>query len=70
MSDRGVEFLNRWVHENINVGGFPPENEPLVDALVEKCRKDADKAGISTEEIEEDMGEINECDAGDLVGHF
>ena len=60
MSDRGIEFLNRWVHENINAGGFPPENESLVEVLVEKCREDADKVGISTEEIEEDIGDINE----------
>lgn len=61
MSDRGIEFLNNWVRENVNATSFPQDpNEPEVTAHVEKCTEDAEKASISIEEIEEDMGDIRD----------
>ena len=60
MSERGIEFLNRWATENINAAPFPQENNSEVPPLAEKCIADAERAGISIQEIEEDMGDISD----------
>jgi len=59
MSKRAIDFVNGWVFENINAGPYDP-GAAVVDALVEQLINDAEAAGISREEIEEDSGDVSD----------
>lgn len=62
MSHRGIDFANHWVSENINAGPYAPEDgpHPEAEAAVERLVADAAEEGISREEIEEDLGDLQE----------
>lgn len=51
MSDRALEFLDRWEADHIQV---TPQNQRGREAarLAEMCREDAIRAGISTVELQ------------------
>jgi hypothetical protein len=56
MSNRAIQFLNHWVTEHVNTMPYP---EHLAEAqrLADECVADAKKAGISEQELEEDLGQ-------------
>jgi hypothetical protein len=58
MSDRGVEFVTTWVPKHINADIYPVEGDLRAEAYAKQCVADAETAGISVAEIEEDMGDI------------
>jgi hypothetical protein len=60
MSTRGIDFLRKWVFDNVNAVTFPDENDTEVDRYAIDAREAAAKAGISVREIEEDMGPISD----------
>ena len=66
MSQRGIDFANDWVSENVNAGPYGPEDgeNPVAVAAVKLFLADAASEGITREEIEEDMGDI-----GDLLAN-
>jgi hypothetical protein len=56
MSTRGIEFLQKWVEDNV-----PPysKSDPALAAkLAEQVAADAIKAGIRPEEISEEVGSM------------
>jgi hypothetical protein len=60
MSQRGIDFANHWVFENINAGPYAPEDgpHPEADAAVEALIREASQVGITRQEIEEDVGDL------------
>lgn len=62
MSDRGIDFANNWVRENVNASSYAEDGKqhPETPAAVEQLLADAAKAGITREEIEEDMGDLDD----------
>lgn len=60
MSQRGIDFANEWVSENIVAEGYGPEDgpDPVADKAVASLLSAASAEGISREEIEEDMGNL------------
>src|SRR5690242_7708432 len=62
MSQRGTDFANHWVFENINAGPYAPEDgpHPEAEAAVEKLVADAAGEGISQAELEEDLGDLHD----------
>lgn len=58
MSTRGVNFLDRWMAENL------PEamiDDPVaISDLADSAMKAADKAGIATEEVSEEVPSVFE----------
>ncbi|HZG08722.1 MAG TPA: hypothetical protein VEZ70_07080 [Allosphingosinicella sp.] len=62
MSQRGIDFANHWVSENINAGPYAPEDGPHPEAAasVEALLREAAEARISREEIEEDLGDLHD----------
>ena len=59
MSQRGKDFIEDWVWANVFPSGYPPEettNEARV--LVEQSLMDANRAEVSQEEIEEEVGAL------------
>ena len=59
MSSRGMDFANEWVQENVNVEAYDPP-QSLIDEAVQQLVEDAQAKGISREEIEEDVGDLND----------
>jgi len=55
MSKRGTDFRETWISENINAG---PDDDSEANFFAEECLADAAQAGISKEEIEEDVGNL------------
>jgi hypothetical protein len=60
MSQRGRAFLHSWIFEHIGRNAYPM-NDARAKVFAEECAADAAKAGITVSEIEEDMGDIDEC---------
>jgi hypothetical protein len=61
LSQEGVTFLHDWLAKNIDTGMFSPDEESMetrVNIAVHLCVLDAEKAGISRDDIEEDMGSL------------
>jgi hypothetical protein len=61
LSQEGVTFLHDWLAKNIDTGMFSLDEEELevrVNIAVQQCVLDAEKAGISRDDIEEDMGSL------------
>jgi hypothetical protein len=56
MRNRAIQFLNHWATEHVNAIPYP---EHLAEAqrLAKECVADAQKAGISGQELEEDLGQ-------------
>lgn len=58
MSQRGTEFIERWIQENFH-GESPHRREDQRPAeWARECVGAAEQAGISKEEIEEDFGNL------------
>jgi hypothetical protein len=68
MSNKGIDFANNWVRENVNAIAYAPDGEshPETEGLVQQLVDDAAKAGITREEIEEDMGDLDDLINGAL----
>ena len=67
MSTRGTDFLCNWISSNIpeTVGADPIS----VADLTNKLLADAKAAGISSDEMEEDIGIVYEAILDALVHH-
>jgi hypothetical protein len=61
MSERGADFMNEWLSEKIIAAKDLRPDASMVKALAAQCEAAAAKAGITREEIEEDMGYIEDC---------
>ena len=62
MSSRGIDFANEWVRENVNASSYAEDGKQHAEtkAAVARLLADATKAGITREEIEEDMGDLED----------
>ncbi|QND56450.1 DUF768 domain-containing protein [Mesorhizobium huakuii] len=56
MSARGIEFLQKWVEDN--VPPFSNHDPALAAKLADQVTADAIKAGIRPEEISEEVGSM------------
>ncbi|TPK73536.1 DUF768 domain-containing protein [Mesorhizobium sp. B2-3-3] len=56
MSARGIEFLQKWVEEN--VPPYSTSDPALAAKLAKQATADAIKAGIRPEEISEEVGSM------------
>jgi hypothetical protein len=62
MSRAGIDFANRWVTENIQATVLAPDDgpHPETEETLSRMLTDAETAGLSRGEIEEDMGDLSE----------
>ena len=58
LSERGVEFMTTWVQNHVQADVSPLDDDVRAESFAEKCIFDAEKAGISVAEIEEDVGDL------------
>ena len=62
MSERGMEFADRWIAENIRPSLFLTEDEDSPDTreAVRQLVEEAAEEGITRDEIEEDAGDLTD----------
>lgn len=60
MSQRGTDFLNDWVRENVNADAYPNNDKQRAEQLVAECLAEAEKDGITRAEIEADLGNLED----------
>ena len=60
MSQRSMEFIDRWVKANLHAAA-PKEPMGGPKEWAERCAWEAYEAGISKEELEEDFGDLTRC---------
>jgi hypothetical protein len=58
MSDRALSFLENWIDRNILTPIFYMVDEEMRETLTRNCINDAEKKGISRQEIEEEIGDL------------
>jgi hypothetical protein len=61
MSQRGIDFLQRWIKENVDPHTYTPLYETRAKVFGEQCAADARKEGVSVEEIEVEIGDLTDC---------
>jgi hypothetical protein len=59
MSERGLSFLENWFDRNILTPTFYLIDEDMRKTLTRRCVKDAAQEGISRQEIEDEIGDLN-----------
>ncbi|MBZ9986695.1 hypothetical protein LB572_06245 [Mesorhizobium sp. BH1-1-5] len=67
MSERGAEFFGRWITDNVMRGNVGADILSVAE-LTTKLFADAKAAGISEEEIEEEVGSAYEAILAAIVG--
>ncbi|MBZ9849294.1 hypothetical protein LB565_15010 [Mesorhizobium sp. CA14] len=67
MSERGAEFFGRWITDNVMRGNVGADILSVAE-LTTKLFADARAAGISEEEIEEEVGSAYEAILAAIVG--
>lgn len=60
MSQRGTEFIERWIRENFHPEVSPQREDRRPALWAQECVAAAARVGISKEEIEEDFGDLEE----------
>lgn len=60
MSKRGIDFATGWISENVNAGPYLEENDPQLAILANELEVAAQAEGISRNDIEEDMGSLED----------
>ena len=60
MSQRGTEFIERWIQEHFHAEASHHRADQRPAQWAEECVTAAAEAGISKEEIEEDFGDLQE----------
>ncbi len=66
MTEKAIEFLQEWISEKVQA----PEGEAAVEKeagiLAKECARQAARAGVPLEDIEEEVGDLEELIAAKL----
>ncbi|MCG8272271.1 hypothetical protein MIC97_12240 [Aquamicrobium sp. NLF2-7] len=65
MSEQAIKFLQEWIGENcqspsVPVGTDPVKIDEQAETLARECTEEAAQAGIPLEDIQEEVGDIQE----------
>jgi hypothetical protein len=66
MSDSAIEFLQEWIGEKCQAPAEPIEIDRQARTLARECAARAAEAGIPLEELQEEVGDIQELIASRL----
>jgi hypothetical protein len=66
MSEHAIEFLQGWIGEKVHCQPSPAKIEKQAEALARECAAKAAEAGIPLEDIQEEVGDIQELIASRL----
>lgn len=66
MSENAIEFLQEWICEKVQAPAHPALVEKHAESLAKECAAKAAEAGIPLEDIQEEVGDIQELIAAKL----
>ena len=66
MSEHAIEFLRGWIGEKVHCQASPVKIDEQAETLAKECAAKAAEAGILLEEIQEEVGDIQELIASRL----
>jgi hypothetical protein len=60
MSEQAIEFLQEWISEKVQCPPAPIKLEAQAERLAKRCAAEAADAGVALEEIEEEVGNLED----------
>jgi hypothetical protein len=66
MTDKAIEFLQEWISEKVQAPETPVRLDREAEVLAKECAKQAANAGVRLEDIEEEVGDLEELIATKL----
>jgi len=66
MTEKAIEFLQEWINEKIQAPQTPAEIEREAEVLAKQCAAQAANAGVRLEDIEEEVGDLEDLIATKL----
>ena len=66
MTDKAIEFLQEWISEKVQAPETPVRLGCEAEVLAKECAKQAANAGVRLEDIEEEVGDLEELIATKL----
>ncbi|UCI07247.1 DUF768 domain-containing protein [Mesorhizobium sp. B1-1-8] len=66
MSEHAIEFLRGWIGEKVHCQHSPVRIEKQAETLARECAAKAAEEGIPLEDIQEEVGDIQELIASRL----
>ncbi|TWI36611.1 uncharacterized protein DUF768 [Mesorhizobium tianshanense] len=66
MSEHAIEFLQEWIGEKVQCQSSLDRIEEQAETLAKECAAKAAEAGIPLEDIQEEVGDIQELIASKL----
>lgn len=60
MSEQAIKFLQEWIGEKCQAPAMPARIDEQAHTLARECTKEAAQAGIPLEDIQEEVGDIQE----------
>lgn len=66
MTEKAIEFLQEWISEKVQAPERPVRLDHEAEVLAKECAKQAANAGVRLEDIEEEVGDLEELIATKL----
>lgn len=66
MTEKAIEFLQEWINEKVQAPETPTQIDREAEALAKQCAAQAANAGVPLEDIEEEVGDLEELIATKL----
>lgn len=60
MTEKAIEFLQEWISEKVHAPQEPIRLEQKAEVLAKECARQAAVAGVPLEDIEEEVGDLEE----------
>lgn len=60
MTEKAIEFLQEWIGEKVHAPQEPAKLEQAAEVLAKECARQAANAGVRLEDIEEEVGDLEE----------
>ena len=66
MTEKAIEFLQEWINEKVQAPETPTMIDQKAEVLAKQCAAQAANAGVRLEDIEEEVGDLEELIATKL----
>jgi hypothetical protein len=66
MTEKAIEFLQEWINEKVHAPETPVRLDQEAEVLAKQCAAQAANAGVRLEDIEEEVGDLEELIATKL----
>jgi hypothetical protein len=66
MTEKAIEFLQEWISEKVHAPETPVRLDREAEVLAKQCAAQAANAGVRLEDIEEEVGDLEELIATKL----